>query len=204
VQGQSQPQYTYKEVTLPELDALLEEVIVPEKRAEVRTDIIRQLSNIFDYKDRRHQFVQEEPMRDHNGQIIPLSQYLRVRKDYTSTYLDEATGTQIKVPGIILDASKYVLRTEGVIVEALLGQGDALDAYSHGLQDAAVREKNLANDRARAEIRKEQLALQIIESKDEEKAKLFAQLNPPPSSSSQLVPYVLTSPKESTNGQPAH
>lgn len=202
VQGQSQPQYTYKEVTLPELDALLEEAIVPEKRAEVRTDIIRQLSNIFDYKDRRHQFVQEEPMRDHNGQIIPLSQYLRVRKDYTSTYLDEATGTQIKVPGIVLDASKYVLRTEGVIVEALLGQGDALDAYSHGLQDAAVREKNLANDRARAEIRKEQLALQIIESKDAEKAKLFAQLNPPPSS--QLAPYVLAAPKESTNGQPAH
>lgn len=202
VQGQPQPQYTYKEVTLPELDALLEEVIVPEKRAEVRADIVRQLSNIFDYKDRRHQFVQEEPMRDLNGQIIPLSQYLRVRKDYTSTYADEATGTQIEVPGIILDASKYVLRTEGVIVEALLGQGDALDAYSHGLQDAAVREKNLANDRARAEVRRAQLALQIIEDGDAEKAKLFAQLNPPPSS--QLVPYVLASPKESTNGQPAH
>lgn len=203
VEVQGTPQYTYKEVTLPELDALLEEVIVPAKRAEVRADIVRQLSNIFDYKDRRHQFVQEEPMRDHNGQTIPLSQYLRVRKDYTSTYLDEATGTQIKVPGIILDANKYVLRTEGVIVEALLGQGDALDAYSHGLQDAAVREKNLANDRARAEVRKAQLALQIIEAGDAEKAKLFAQLNPQPAAAAQLVPYVLA-PKESTNGHPVN
>ncbi len=202
VQGQTQPQYTYKEVTLPELDALLEEVIVPEKRAEVRADIIRQLSNIFDYKDRRHQFVQEEPMRDHNGQIIPLSQYLRVRKDYVSNYLDEATGTQIKVPGIILDASKYVLRTEGVIVEALLGQGDALDAYSHGLQDAAVREKNLANEKALLDNQKAQLALQIIQTNDADAAKLYAQLNPQPHA--QLVPYVLASPKESSNGQPVN
>ncbi|HEU4594717.1 MAG TPA: Ig-like domain-containing protein [Pyrinomonadaceae bacterium] len=202
VQGQTEPQYTYKEVTLPELDALLEEAIVPEKRAEVRADIIRQLSNIFDHKDRRHQFVQEEPMRDHNGQIIPLSQYLRVRKDYVSSYLDEATGTLIKVPGIILDASKYVLRTEGVIVEALLGQGDALDAYSHGLQDAAVREKNLANERAALDNQKAELALQIIQTNDAEAAKLYAQLNPQPHA--QLVPYVLASPKESTNGQPVN
>lgn len=201
VQGQSQPQNTYKEVTLPELDSLLEEAIVPEKRAEVRTDIIRQLSNIFDYKDQRHQFVQEEPMRDPNGQIIPLSQYLRVRKDYTSTYKDEATGTEITVPGIILDASKYVLRTEGIIVEALLGQGDALDSYSHGLQDAAVREKNLANKKMSVELEKANLAHQIIRDKDTEAAKIFAQLYPQ-SSTQQLVPYVVA-PKsqESSNGQ---
>lgn len=205
VQGQSQPQNTYKEVTLPELDSLLEQAIVPEKRAEVRADIIRQLSNIFDYKDRRHQFVQEEPMRDLNGQIVPLSQYLRVRKDYTSTYKDEATGTEIMVPGIILDASKYVLRTEGVIVEALLGQGDALDGYSHGLQDAAVREKNLANEKISVEIAKAHLANQIIHDKDPEAAKIFAQLYPQ-SSAAQLVPYVVAAPKaqESTNGQPVN
>lgn len=205
VQGQSQPQNTYKEVTLPELDSLLEQAIVPEKRAEVRADIIRQLSNIFDYKDKRHQFVQEEPMRDPNGQIIPLSQYLRVRKDYTSTYKDEATGTEITVPGIILDASKYVLRTEGVIVEALLGQGDALDAYSHGLQDAAVREKNLANEKMSVELAKAHLANQIIHNKDAEAAKIFAQLYPQ-QSTTQLVPYVVAAPKaqESTNGQPVN
>lgn len=204
VQGQSQPQNTYKEVTLPELDSLLEEAIVPEKRAEVRADIIRQLSNIFDYKDRRHQFVQEEPMRDINGQIIPLSQYLRVRKDYTSTYKDEASGTEISVPGIILDASKYVLRTEGVIVEALLGQGDALDSYSHGLQDAAVREKNLANEKVSVELAKAHLANQIVQNKDAEAAKIFAQLYPQPAT--QLAPYVIAAPKpqESSNGQPVN
>ncbi|HEX7174353.1 MAG TPA: hypothetical protein VF240_03605 [Pyrinomonadaceae bacterium] len=203
VQGQPEPRYSYREATLPELDALLAEVVVPEKQAEVRADIVRQLSNIFDYKDRHHRFAEEEPLTDRDGKIVPLSQYLRVRKDYTSTYLDEATGTQLTVPGIIMAASKYVLRTEGVIVEALLGQGDSLDAYSHGLQDESVEERRLANERAKVEIEKERLALQIIQSKNAEAAKLFALLYPPPT---QLVPYVPPAPapasQEAPDGKP--
>ncbi|HZB47209.1 MAG TPA: Ig-like domain-containing protein, partial [Pyrinomonadaceae bacterium] len=198
VEGETEPQFTYKEATLPELDALLRDVIVPEKRAEVRADIVHQLSNIFDYKDRHHRFVEEEPLRDRNGQPIPLSQYLRVRKDYTSVYVDEATGTQITVPGIILAANKHVLRTEGVIVEALLGQGDALDAYSHGLQDAAVSERQFANENAEVEIEKARLALKIIRDKDTEAAAIFAKLYPAPPN--QLV---LALPEEAQNGQPA-
>ena len=198
VEGQTEPQFTYKEATLPELDALLRDVIVPDKRAEVRADIVHQLSNIFDYKDRHHRFVEEEPRRDRNGQPIPLSQYLRVRKDYTSVYVDEATGTQITVPGIILAANKYVLRTEGVIVEALLGQGDALDSYSHGLQDEAVSERQIANENAEVEIEKARLALKIVRDKDTEAAAIFAKLYPAPPN--QLV---LALPEEAQNGQPA-
>ena len=133
VQGQPNPQFVYREATLPQLDALLEDVIVPEKRAEVRADIVRQLSNIFDYQDRHHRFVEEKSLNDRENKIVPLSQYLRVRKDYTSTYLDEATGSQFTVPGSS-GCEQIGVAHRGVIAEALLGQATPrqLFAWSSG------------------------------------------------------------------------
>ncbi|WP_123040433.1 Ig-like domain-containing protein [Cohnella candidum] len=172
--------YTYKEVTLPQLDALLAEIVIPEKRNEVRNSIINQLMNIFDYQDRHHRFVEDKPFKDVNGNDIPLSNYLRVKKDYVSTYNDDASGTHISVPGIILAANRHVLRTEGVMVEALLGQGEALDPYSRGLQTETVREKSLRNELLEREIKMKQMALDILESRDEFAAKLFGLINTPP------------------------
>jgi|GEM_PF-980518 len=171
---------SYREVTLPQLDALLEQTIVPEKRTEVRNAIIYQLTNIFDYQDRHHRFVEEEPFRGPDGSVIPLSNYLRVKKDYTSTYRDDATGTEIEVPGIILAANRHVLRTDGIVVEALLGQGEALDSYSRNLQIESVREKELRNSLLETEIEMKRLALQILINKDETAAKIYAMLNPAP------------------------
>ena len=89
--------------------------------------------------------VEEEPLKDRNGKMIPFSNYLRMRKDYTSTFIDEASGTRITVPGVIMSANTHIPGTEGVIVEALLGHGDGLDSYSHGLQEQAVRARELEN-----------------------------------------------------------
>ena len=175
-------QDTYREVTLPQLGDLLREVIVDlPKQTEVVNMIMHQLTNIFDYKDRQHRFVEEEPLKDAAGKVVPYSQYLRVKKDYTSTYDDEATGMQIAVPGIILAANKHVLRTEGIIVEALLGQGDGLDDYSRGLQEEAVRAQALSNAQAEAEIKRARLAQQIVEKKDAAAADIFAKVYPPAS-----------------------
>jgi hypothetical protein len=162
------------EVTLPELDTLLEEVIVSApKRAEVRTAIVDQLTNIFDYQDKHHVFVEEKLMKDDQGNDIPNTDYLRVTKDYVSTYTDQASGTQKKVPGIILMANKYVLRTDGVIVEALLGQGDALDEYSHKLQTETNRAKTLANDMEAEKIKREKLGQKVVSDKDNAAADVF-------------------------------
>ncbi|WJH37484.1 Ig-like domain-containing protein [Paenibacillus sp. CC-CFT747] len=171
---------TYQEVTLPQLDSLIAETIVPDKRTEVRNAIIHQLTNIFDYQDRHHRFVEEEPFLDNDGNIIPLSHYLRVKKDYTSSYTDAASGTHIEVPGIILAANRHVLRTEGIIVEALLGQGEALDNYSRDLQTETVREKELRNELLEAEMKMKRYALKILENRDETAAQLYGILNPPP------------------------
>jgi len=192
-----------REVALPELDSLLEEFIVngpstdpnykgKTKCQEVRGKVIEQLENIFDYKDRQHIFVEEKPFKDINGKEIPGTAYLRVKKDYTSTYKDDATGTEIPVPGIILSAKKYTLRTDGVIVDAILGQGDALDVYSHGLQDEAVRNHELNNTLLESTIEKNQLAMKIVQGKETESAKIFAQVFPPPK--------VIEKEKDSDNG----
>ena len=180
--------YTYREVTLPELDSLIASVIVEARRTEVRNIILHQLTNVFDYKDRHHVLVEEEPLRDASGKVVPLSNYLRMRKDYTSTYVDEASGTQIKVPGVILAANTHVLRTEGVIVEALLGHGDGLDTYSHGLQAEAVRARAIENSGRELEQAATRLALKIVQTNDIEMAKLYQQLFVPGSTAAAPTP----------------
>lgn len=171
--------HTYKEVTLPQLDALLSEIIIADKRNEVRNSIIHQLLNIFDYQDRHHRFIEDKPFKDASGNDIPLTNYLRVKKEYVSTYNDPAGGTSISVPGIILAANRHVLRTEGLIVEALLGQGEALDPYSRGLQTETVREKDLRNELLEREVKLKQMALDILESRDEFAAKLYRLIHAP-------------------------
>lgn len=193
--------YEYRETTLPQLGQLLSDMVVAGKVTEVRNMIIEQLSTIFDYKDRLHSFVEEQPFKDRDGKIVPNSQYLRVKKGYTSSYIDDATGTEIKVPGIIVAADKNTLRTEAMIVEAMLGQGDGLDGYSHGLQDEAVRARQMSNVTTGLEQERTRLALRIIQDKDADAAKLFDQLFPHPAT--QLIPIVATPSQGAANGRPA-
>ncbi len=163
-----------KEVTLPELDSLLDQVIVnnQQKRDEVRKAILAQLETILDYGGKRHTFVEEVVIDDKD-------KYLRIKKNLVSTYMHPVTGTRKDVPGIILGAMTNVLRTEGIIVEALLGQGEALDVYSRGLQDEAVRARTLSNNLLKAEVDRLQTGLKIVTGNDANGAKLFKQVFPP-------------------------
>ena len=169
--GDAPDQQTYKEVSLPQLDALLKEVIVPEPRIvqKVKAAIIHQLENVFDYRDVKHAFVEERPL----DPLDPNSSYLRVKKDYVSTHHDTATGTEVSVPGVILAVNNHVMRTEGVIVESLLGQGQALDVYSRGLQDEAIRDRKLKNDLQSTELVKLNEAIKIVQAKDGSAASVF-------------------------------
>jgi hypothetical protein len=160
-----------KEVPLFELQSLLDEFVKKPRHNEVRNAIINQLDSIFDYKGNEvTDFIEEVTPRDSDEDLIPDRKYWRVNTEKESIYKDE-TGNKITVPGIIISSNKYVMRTDGVIVEALLGQGDALDAYSHGLQDEAVRSKQLSNN-------KDGVAIEIVKDKDAEAAKIFEQVFP--------------------------
>jgi hypothetical protein len=168
-----------REVPLPELDSLLDEVIVDDaaKRKEVHDFIVRELQNIFDYKDEHQVFIEEKSFTSSDGSGV--AKYLRTKKGLTATYKDEITDTEITVPGIILSVVKSVLRTEGVIVEAILGTGEALDEYATRLQELEVsrREAEVALSRAKTETAL--LINQLAKDKDSEGAKILADLSCP-------------------------
>ena len=166
-----------REVSLSELDSLLKEFIVVGKRQVVKEDIINQLTYILDYNDQpKTDFIEKVSLTNNDANIV--KEYWRVKKDYKSTYTDPVTQTTRDIPGVILNVDKYVLRTDGVIVEALLGQGDALDKYSHELQDESIRAKQLSNKLTETEIEKNNLGRKIIRDKDADAAKIFEQVYP--------------------------
>jgi hypothetical protein len=168
------------EVPVHELDSLLDEVMVPDaaKKKAVRGAIVTELQNIFDYQDNPQSIIEERNVAGDAGQP-PLS-YLRVRKDFTMTYKRHPDDPGIQVPGIILDARTYVMRTDGVIVEALLGQGNALDPYSLGLQIEAVRQKKLENDQAELDGSREKLGQKIVADRDADEGKVYREVFYPP------------------------
>jgi hypothetical protein len=166
-----------KEVPLADLDTLLNSCIKEEKRNEVRQAIIDQLNTIIDYQGNFvTDFVEESVLN--NGEGNEVRRYWRVNpKSSGGRYTDE-TGNQIMAQGLIISANKYVLRTDGVIVEALLGLGDALDDYSHGLQDQAVKARELDNTLSQTEIDKNNLGITVVQQKDADSAKIFGQVFP--------------------------
>lgn len=160
------------EVPLSKLDELLELHVRPEKQAATRELILDQIRTVFDYQDQLVDppLVEERVIDDHDS-------FLRFRKDATSTYTDE-TGNSITVPGAIVAATKNVMRTEGIVVDALLGQGEALDTYSRGLQETSVHERELDNAAQQARLDREALARDIVTREDEDAAQVYRELFP--------------------------
>jgi hypothetical protein len=175
---------TKREVPLTALQSLLDQYVNESEHETVRQAIMEELSYVFDYQDNPHALIEKRTLlKDPTGSETPeniLTSYFRVRKNMNSVYKDGATGTEITVPGIIMAAEKNVMRTDGIIVDALLGNGDALDQYSHGLQDEAVRSARLANDKLEAEVQREKLGQQVITSGNTAAAALFPQIYPAP------------------------
>ena len=131
-----------RERPVSQVDDLIDEVVVNNaaRRQEVKDAIIAELESIFDYQDNIHSIIEERVLTDASG--TPLGdKYMRVRRNVVSQYQDPTTGFQVEVPGIIQSVNTSVLRTEGVIVEALLGQGEALDEYAKDLQALEVRRR---------------------------------------------------------------
>jgi hypothetical protein len=163
-----------KEYSISELDNLYNDFIKddPVIRSEVRTAIRDQLDYIVDYKGDKPitDFIEEVPLP--NGKS-----FLKVRSRTTPFKLKE-TGTRLMVPGIIISTDYNVMRTDGILVEALLGQANALDDYSTRLQTASITSKELENEQNSLERARKELAVNIINDKDSQKADLFEKLYP--------------------------
>ena len=70
------------------------------------------------------------------------SRFYRFRRGAISQ--DEA---EYPVDGVLLDVKETIMRTDSVLVEALLGETDALDDFAMEVQQAAAKERTLANER---------------------------------------------------------
>ena len=153
--------------TLGSLDNFLRAVLADEDQVKaVRSMIYVELCNLTDYTGTKVGFI-EKVTEKHANCIEPKNgdrevSYVRKRRDLRQTYRDKT------VNGIILDVTHRVLRTPAVIVDALLGQGEALDCYSQHLQEAAYDGAHLAN-------RKLEQAIAVIDGIEDpaEKARLY-------------------------------
>jgi hypothetical protein len=163
-----------REVPLPKLSELLDEVIVhtPAKRKEVEEAIISQLKNVWDYKDVKHSLIEERDLGQGDT-------YWRVKKPLVSKFKHPITKFEVEVEGIILSARDAVVRTEGVIVEALLGQGMALDGYATELQGLEVARREAEVKKISAEAARASLVNKLASDKDTARAKVLSDLTCP-------------------------
>lgn len=157
------------EVTVPELDRLLEKYIVPAQRPAAREAILAQLRSVRDHEGVARPFVEEVDLGGGDT-------YLRVKRDLTFSYTEPITQQKVDFTGIPMAVDKYTMRTEGVIVEALLGEADALDQYARELQQLEVRRRAADTAKLEAEARRAEAVVTLAQSTDPEAQKLISTL----------------------------
>ncbi|MGH1387856.1 hypothetical protein [Kordia sp.] len=132
------------EAKLEDMDDLLETVLTDTAVSDIKNQILAYLCNIKDYQGNSVQFVEKitETYANHlDTSSTPLtSEYVRKRTDLEMEYADHT------VSGIIFDVTHRTIRTDALIAEALLGQGETLDCYNIKLQNEAVKEAILNNN----------------------------------------------------------
>jgi hypothetical protein len=172
---------TYQEMPLPQLQSLLDSAITADYREQVRQDILHALSGIPDYQDQlKTAFEFVVPKKD-DGTPVPTATYMQFPRGLSTTVTDpEESGASFTVPGIVLGVDVITMRTEGVMVDAVLGPGEGLDAYSQKLQEVALAERQVAVAERQAEVERQTLARKIVADKDDAAAAVFAKVFPPP------------------------
>lgn len=164
-------------VPLWKLDSLLAEVLESANCDRIKKDLLRELRYVRDHQDTYQCFYEEfKPTIVENGVTQTIDLYNRPRPGLKSTY---AIGSQtVTVPGIILSATKNVMCTDGIIVDTILGQSEALDEYSKNIRIAALQTETVANDLLAADLSIEQLRQQIVNQKKTAPAAAFLSMFP--------------------------
>ena len=181
---------TRMQVPLADLDRLLDYCIAKDAQKDlVREDLLFALRNIVDHAGALHtDLVRTTRYTERDGSTTLVT---TIDPHKTSTYT-LPTGREFEVPGIIMSATNVTLRTDGVIVDAMLGGGEALDQHSIELQEEKIAAQRHENSALVLANRKVSTALDIIESGDTARADLYQQLfvdDPRPAQSS-LTPDV--------------
>jgi hypothetical protein len=162
--------YYSRSATLAELDQLLNTVLTPTAFTEVRNTILSYLSHVKDYQGTSVQFAEKvteiySNLIDNAGPPLEAS-YLRKRTEISYPIAN------MQIEGVVYDVAYHSLRTDALIADALLGQGEALDCYNIKLQNESVQEAILNNNA-------KQQAITILDGISDpiKKAELFKKVN---------------------------
>jgi hypothetical protein len=181
------------EAPLADLDRLLGDCIRPESIPGVRADIIRALTTITDHTGKpQPDFVLA------TGTDTGKPTSVVVNPDFVSSHTGP-DGTERVVPGVIIATDQHILRTDGVTIDSFLGAGNALDDYSTGLQEQAVRARQIENDRQQAEADRLRLAVQLVQNADPAAVDLYQRLFPLPQIVNQIDQAAISSTPGSTS-----
>lgn len=125
------------------LDSMMENLFPSEQARQVAKDIIHnQLCNIDDYLGTKHSII-EQVTQQYTNCINPKSNIAPQKYVQLKHLSQDYKGKTVN--GIIMDVSHRIMRTPSVIVDALLGQGEALDCFNQRLQLAATNNAELEN-----------------------------------------------------------
>ena len=172
---------TWREVSISQLRPLLQETLRPQIVDKVARQILRATGRVFDHSDLAVSVLEQVALRNDGGgaEITPAATdsngdytaptdnlYYRIRQGPL-----EQDGHSNPVDGVLLNTQQITMRTDSVVVEALLGQADALDNYAMQIQEAAATKESLTNKR-------DELILQTLSqiSDPVERAKLAVRL----------------------------
>lgn len=170
---------SFRVVPIQELDILLTEVIEPSYHTEVRNKIVGEYyaagnatGPLVNYAGATFKLLRKvTSKRLSDGATIS---YYTKRPDIVDTY--NSGSLSIPIPGVILNVDKHVLRTDSVIADALLGQGEALDCFNAHSQEAKKQALYIENQ-------KQLLALNTLAEISDpiQRAEYYAKMfNPPP------------------------
>ena len=200
VEGGAEPELKidYEEASLPELPSLLRRVCKsPEQVERVQRTVYRQLDAVFDAQGNQVEILSRAsrsvPERDpvtfaKTGKVNEIS-WVRFDPHLRQSWPPEPSGEGERgekaesakartVPGVILGVTTNTLRTDGVVVDAFLGGGVALDTYARQLQTAAASERRAQAWLTHAKRDQLVLANTIVEGGDKARAETYALMFP--------------------------
>jgi len=148
-------------VPLYEMRSLLDQVVSSDKVDLAERAINAALDRILDYRGRpRPGFITEDhwlkigspekPAAELNIADASEASFVRVNRDYVSSYQELSSGREFFVEGVVVDAQPLVLRTDGVYVESLLGQSSAWSPHTEKIKAEELRKLQLENDRLKS------------------------------------------------------
>jgi hypothetical protein len=135
---------SYTVVDLCNLPNMLKDIISdtdPDTVNNVLCKLLQPYCAVLNYKDEIKTFVEKFSVLGVDcdlgipGCTPPDENFFRIKSTLEDTYNDGVVDITVK--GVILKVQKQTLQTSSLIVDALLGRGDALDCFNQNSQNAS-------------------------------------------------------------------